>query len=184
LVLLKSGSLVDTTRGETIPEGQAAMPATTAEQVAAHRVLDLQEIAQCVYREGEQSERAGSSLSTGSSGVIESPLIGPENAAEAITAGKMDWSHGFHVRRLDFAPGGALPSHTRAEEEVIFIHQGELQLIWAGGELSLREGDVFTVPIGLAHEYRNLSEQAAQTYFVRGGDAPGEAQWAESTLTV
>ena len=181
LVLLENGRLVDTNQGETVPDGQAPMPATTAEQVAAHRILDPEEISQCVYRESEQRERAGSSLADGSSGVSESPLIGAANAGEAIAAGKMDWSHGFHVRRLDFAPGSALASHVRAEEEVIFIHKGELQLAWAGGELTLGEGDVFTVPIGLPHEYRNLGEQAAQTYVVRGGDSPIEVQWTDST---
>jgi mannose-6-phosphate isomerase-like protein (cupin superfamily) len=182
LVLLENGSLVDTTRGETIPSGLAAMPATTAEQVAAHRVLDVEEINQCVYRQSEQLDRAGSSLTESSLGVSESPLIGPANTAEAIAAGKMDWSHRFHVRRLDFAPGAALPFHARAEEEVMFIHKGELQLVWAGGELSLGEGDVFTVPIGLPHEYRNLGKQAVQTYVVRGGDSPAPVQWSDSTL--
>jgi mannose-6-phosphate isomerase-like protein (cupin superfamily) len=182
LVLLENGRLVDTNQGETVPDGQAPMPATTAEQVAAHRILDPEEVSQCVYRESEQRERAGSSLTEAWSGVSESPLIGPANAAEEITAGKMDWSHGFHVRRLDFAPGSALPSHARAEEEVIFIHKGELQLAWAGGELILGEGDVFTVPIGLPHEYRNLGEQTAQTYVVRGGNSPAEVQWTDSTL--
>jgi len=181
LVLLKNGSLVDTTRGETIPDGQVPMPATTAEQVAAHRVLDPEDISQCVCRESEQGEHAGSSLTEACSGVSESPLIGPANPAEAITAGKMDWLHRFNVRRLDFVPGSALPSHARAEEEVIFIHKGELQLAWTGGELILGEGDVFTAPVGLPHEYRNLGEQAAQTYVVRGGDFPAETQWTDAT---
>ncbi len=62
LVLLENGSLVDTTLGETIPDGQSPMPATTAEQVAAHRILDANDVAQCVYRVNEQCEQAGSSL--------------------------------------------------------------------------------------------------------------------------
>ena len=50
--------------------------------------------------------------------------------------------------------------------------------MWDGGELTLGEGDVLTVPIGLAHSYRNVGDAPALAYVVRGGDQPGAATLA------
>lgn len=180
LVLLENGSLVDTTKGEVIPEGLQPMPATTAEQVAAFRLLSPQEMANCVYADTEQLERAESSLTLGTKGVTESPLIGPANPEESAVAGKISRPHGFHMRRLDFAPGAALPYHARDEEEVIFIHTGALRMQWDGGELTLNTGDVLTVPVGLMHGYTNCGDDAVQAYVVRGGNNPKAPRWPSS----
>lgn len=180
LVLLENGSLVDTTKGEVVPKGIEPMPATTADQVAALRLLSPKEIANCVCTDAEQRERAESSLSLGIEGVTESPLIGPTNPAEKIVAGKIAEPHGFHVRRLDFAPGASLDHHARDEEEVVFIHSGSLLMQWEGGELPLNKGDVLTVPVGIEHGYRNSGGEAAQAYVVRGGNHPTAPRWASS----
>ena len=178
LVLLENGSLVDTTKGEVIPEGLEPMPATTAEQVSALDLLSAEEIANCVCRDVEQGERPESSLSQNTKGVTESPLIGPTNPAESIAAGKIAKSHGFHVRRVDFAPGSTLRYHARDEEEVIFIHRGALLMQWEGGELPLNKGDVLTVPVGLEHGYMNFGDEVVQAYVVRGGNHPKAPRWA------
>ncbi len=159
------------------------MPATTAEQVAALRLLNPQEIANCVCKDAEQCERTESSLSLDTEGVTESPLIGPANPAELTVAGKIAEPHGFHVRRLDFAPGAALGYHARDEEEVIFIHRGTLTVQWEGGELPLNKGDVLTVPVGLIHGYSNFGDEAVQAYVVRGGNHPKAPQWASRPLS-
>ncbi len=176
LVLLENGSLVDTTKGEVIPEGVAPMPPTTAEQVAAHRVMRSEEMLQCVCPAPVQCAASGSQLANGYSGVVESPIIGAANPGEGIAAGKLDKPHGFHLRRFDFDVAAELPMHSRAEPEVIFVHRGSLAFDWAEGSVTLDEGDVLTVPVGLVHRYRNASSEAALAYVVRGGDQPAPAQ--------
>ena len=180
LVLLENGNLVDTTKGESIPAGMKPMPKTSAEQVAAHRRMNLEEMLDCVYLEKDQHQRAGSSLTDDVDGVSEYAMIGPANPAEATPAGKMDWNHGFHVRRLDFAAGGSLPFHARHEEEVVYLHQGKLCFQWDGGELLMEPGDVLTVPRQLMHGFSNPGDTAALVYVVRGGDAPMAASWLGS----
>ena len=181
LILLENGSLVDTTKGETVPAGVAPMPVTSPEQIAAHRTLNGEEIAECVFQYEEQPSTAVTLLTRNSTGITESPLIGSENATENIGPGKMAWPHGFHLRRLDFAPGAALAGHAREEEEVIFVHQGSISVSWEDGELTLIEGDVLTVPVGLVHRFSNGGDDAAQIYVVRGGNSPAAAQWVESS---
>jgi mannose-6-phosphate isomerase-like protein (cupin superfamily) len=178
LVLLENGRLVDTTKGETIPEGVIAMPATTVDQVNSHRVMSVAEMLDCVYPQSEQRDRAGSALCETVEGVTESPMIGLANPAEGIAAGKMAWPHGFHVRRFDMAAQSEIGLHSRSEEEVFFVQSGNVDVQWEGGELSLGTGDVITVPVGLAHGYRNTSDEPVLAYVVRGGNSPAAPTWA------
>jgi quercetin dioxygenase-like cupin family protein len=153
------------------------MPRTTPEQVAAHRVMSVEEMLACVCTFDEQASAPVSSLGEAGEGVVERAIIGKANPAENIDAGKLAWPHGFHVRRLDLAPGGALDRHSRSEEEVVYVHRGQLAYEWDQQELVLEAGDVLTVPIGLAHGFRNASDEPAVVYVVRGGDAPSAPQW-------
>ena len=179
LVLLENGRLVDTTRGETVPEGVAPMPPTTAEQVAAHRVMSLEEMLDCVYMESEQGNISGSSLTDHVEGVAEHPIIGPANAAEGIPAGKITNRHGFHVRRLNMDANASLPFHAREEEEVFYLHSGAVVFQWEQGEISLAPGDVLTVPKGMMHGYRADAGGPVVAYVVRGGDSPQSAVWLD-----
>ena len=175
LVLLENGRLIDTTKGELIPEGVAPMEPTSAERVASHRCMTVSEMMACVCLANEQQLNAGSSLTNNLKGVTESPIIGQANSVEQIDTGKLDWLHGFNVRRLDFVAGSAMPSHVRAEEEVIYIHRGELTFAWGQGEFKLYEGDVLTVPKGEVRSYYNSSDKPVIAYVVRGGDKPAAA---------
>ncbi len=175
LILLENGQLIDTTKGETIPEGIKPMTPTDKAMVDAHRSMTAAEMSDCVCSAEEQQQAKGSTLANGASGVIERPLIGGDNPAEGIAAGKLAWQHGFHVRRLDFEVGSTLASHSRSEQEVIYIYSGQLGFSWPGGDLVLGAGDVLTVPIGLAHSYSNCGDEPAVAYVVRGGDQPAAA---------
>jgi mannose-6-phosphate isomerase-like protein (cupin superfamily) len=177
LVLLEDGRLVDTTQGETVPEGVAPMPRTSDAQIAAHRVMSVDEMLDCVCDFDEQSRSTESALTRHVPGVRELPLIGGSNPDEDIAAGKLAWAHGFHLRRLEFAPGASLALHARLEEEVLYLHRGRLAFDWADGTLELDQGDVLTVPVGLEHAYRNASTEDATAYVVRGGDSPAAPQW-------
>ncbi len=178
LVLLENGRLVDTTKGETVPEDIAPMPPTTAEQVAAHRVMSLEEMLDCVYTKNEQCNISGSLLTDELAGVSEHPLIGPANTAEGIAAGKIKNEHGFHVRRLDMQSGSVLPFHAREEEEVFYLHSGSVSFEWENGEITLAPGDVLTVPKRLMHGYRAGDESSVVAYVVRGGNQPKAATWS------
>ncbi|GAB2518961.1 cupin domain-containing protein [Microbulbifer agarilyticus] len=171
LVLLEDGRLVDTTKGEVVPDGVAPMKPTDQEMINAHRRMSLVEMQSCVSSFAEQDRFAGSHLSAQSEGLTESPVIGMSNPDEGIAASKLTWRHGFAVRRYDFASGGQTPFHVREEEEIVYVFRGSVTFAWNGGELELEEGDVLTVPKGLA---RSFSSRAGESvaYVVRGGDYP------------
>ena len=171
LVLLKSGRLIDTTRGESVPEGAEIMPATTADDVARLRKMTGEEIAECVVREQQLAHREVFPFGEGA-GIAESPIVGGGNEPDGMPAGQMGWSHGFHVRRQRLEPGAATPRFLRREEEVLMVQQGELVLEWSNGQLSLGPGDVMTVPVDMPRIYRNAGQEPALVYVVRGSDEP------------
>ncbi len=177
LVLLENGRLIDTANGEEVPADAAVMPPTSPEIIAGMRRLTLEDMQGCVYRAGAAAGQ-GNAAPAGYDGVTERPVIGAAAAAEGLDAGKMAWPHGFHLRRLEFAVGGAVREHQRLEEEVIYVHQGELRAAWQGGELTLGPGDVLSVPLELSRRFENAGDGPAVAYVIRGGDAPAAPRWA------
>ncbi|MEM9334350.1 MAG: cupin domain-containing protein [Pseudomonadota bacterium] len=168
LVLLEDGSLVDTTRGETVPDGKRAMKPTTDVDVENLDTLRAEDMGGCVVTRGEL-DAAPSALVTGLS---EFPIIGSACSAEGVDAGKMDWPHGFHVRYATLDVGGETPRHTRHEEEVLMLQSGALRVTVDEGDINLGPGDVFTIPIGAPRTFRNFGDSAVEAYVVRGGDHP------------
>ena len=168
LILLDDGSLVDTTRGEQIPDGKKAMRATTADDVARLRRMTADELAECVVRRAELEPVATSSLAD----LREYPIIGCERSEEQLPAGKMAWPHGFHLRYVSIDPGVTTRKHARGEEEVLFVHAGRLDVTLPEGRIAMTPGDVLTVPIGLPRQFSNSGDETTELYVVRGGDKP------------
>lgn len=174
LILCDNGSLVDTTKGETIPDGRTAMQPTTEKDVAALRRMTSSEMAGCVVTHQELHHSQGSNLSA--CDLRESPIIGSTSDAENIAPGKMAWPHGFQLRHIAVDPGAESKRHSRNEEEVIMLHSGALTLSFDAGDVQLSAGDVFTTPIGLAKTISNNGVVLAEAYIVRGGDRPAPPQ--------
>lgn len=170
LVLLDDGSLLDTTKGEDIPEGTAPMPPTTDEDVANLRRLTAEEMKGCVVLRSELVEQRA--VASGLSDVSEVPLIGSASAAENLGAGRMDWPHGFCVRYITVDPGVTTKAHIRHEEEVVFIHSGQLTVQVPGKTFDMVAGDTLTVPVGMERAFINQSKDVVEAYVVRGGDSP------------
>lgn len=178
LVLLENGKLVDTTLGETVPEGAAPMPVTSAEQIAEHRVVSSEAMNDIIIRTQDFAWSKSTVLSQ-FDGVEEVGLVGGESPEEGIPASKLGWSHGFVVRGLRFTAGAAIPTHTRAEEEVIFIQQGELTVEVEGEQLTLTAGDNFTTPIGAKRRFVNSGSDNCVAYVTRRFDTPQPPVFAE-----
>lgn len=168
LVLLDDGSLIDTTKGETIPESKRAMPPTTAADVERLDRRTAAEMAGCVVTR----DKLAPLPSVGLPELREFPIIGAASPDEGIAAGQMAWSHGFHVRYLTVDPEVATEKHTRAEEEVILMHKGQLSVTIADSSFDISPGDVLTIPVGAARSFANRGIELVEAYVVRGGDHP------------
>jgi quercetin dioxygenase-like cupin family protein len=171
LVLMEDGSLVDTTAGEAPPAHLSPMPRTSAEQVAEHRVIDSAGLETIVIRAPHYRWREDSALSR-FEGVEEASLLGPPNEAEALPAGSLDWPHEFVLRALRLEPNARVPAHRRAEEEVLFVQQGRMQVNVEGQEMELSAGDTFTTPIDSIRSFSNVGTDDCIVYVTRRSDHP------------
>lgn len=121
LVLLENGSLIDTAKGQTVPDGKSPMPPTSADQVAALKRYSQTEADALVVRAHDAPTR----------------IIGEGTS--------LDWDHGYTLDRVVNPDETSTP----VRPEVLFVHSGELTVGWDGGALTLGAGDTMTVPVGL-----------------------------------
>lgn len=176
LVLLEDGSLVDTTLGEKIPEGKSAMPVTTAQQIAQHRVINSDAMGSIVQRTETFNWGKNNALAQ-FDGVEEVALVGPKSLEEDLPAGKLDRLHGFVVRGLKLAHGAKVNDHIRYEEEVIFVHQGQVNIIVDGEQITLGKGDTFTTPIESTRRFEHQGSTDCILYITRRNDRPQPAKF-------
>ncbi len=170
LVLLEDGSLVDTARGEQIPAGKKAMPATTAEQVANTRRLTGSDLEACVVKRAQI--KSSCPVANPLTGIDEHPIIGGAIPDQALPGGKLDWPHGFSLSQMDIRPGESTNTHVRSDEEVIFLHRGQLTIKGPQSTIRLAPGDTFTTPIGMPRRLSNPGTTDTSIYIVRRGDQP------------
>jgi mannose-6-phosphate isomerase-like protein (cupin superfamily) len=156
LVLLEDGSLVDTVKGETVPPGARPMPRTSAAEAAAMARPDEAGVRACIVTPDEfAAQPAG-------------PLAGPgiDDRLVIAPSAKLDWPHGFTLTRAAFDAGASTVAHSHDAAEVLFLHAGDLSVVWPDGSLDLAPGDTLTVPAGL--ERRFASAAGATLIAVRG----------------
>lgn len=171
LILMDDGSLVDTTLGEDVPEGKEAMPVTTQEQIDEHRVVSSTAMENIVIRKQDFDWRKDTALSK-FDGVEEVSLVGGASPEEGIQASKLGWEHGFVVRGLKLQAGASIPAHVRAEEEVIFVHQGKIKITVDGETIELGAGDNFTTPIDSIRSFENTDATESIYYVTRRHNVP------------
>ena len=178
LLLLENGSLVDLARGQTVPEGSTEMAPTTAEQAASFRRLDSEALRRCVVA-ADEAAAAGNSL-LAADGIGETPIIGAARA-DGMPPGKLDWPHGFQLRKLVLQPGTRTVAHTRPQEEVLLMHRGSLNIAVDDCRFELDPGDVMSIPIGRPRRYGNAAGEPCTIYIVDGGESPQGYRHAQIT---
>jgi len=146
LVLLESGSLIDVTLGQTVPEGDRPMPVTSPEMIARLRRMQPADA-------GEVLAKAPLAVEPG-----ETLVIGP--------AGQLPAASDFTLSRLILDAGDDREGGDSLQPEVLFVHRGEVDVITPDATLRLRMGDTMTVPETLKRRY--ASSQGAELIIVRG----------------
>jgi quercetin dioxygenase-like cupin family protein len=96
----------------------------------------------------------------------------PKNATEDLPASKLNWSHNFVVRGLKIEKGAKVNRHIRYEEEVVFVHQGEVNINVDGEDIRLTKGDTFTTPIESTRSFENKGSSDCTLYVTRRHDQP------------
>lgn len=183
LVLLEGGKLLDIQAGDQVSPDAVKQRPPTPEQIAALKTPDSGKMKNCVvFAEDLTGNPSSALLELASDGdVNEAGIIVPANTGDGFEPGPIAgwWPHGFNLRCVTLGPGASLQAHVRDEEEVIFLHAGELSISESGNEddaVMLSPGDTLTIPIDVKRRWHNPGNDEAVAYVVRGGDTPSAAK--------
>jgi mannose-6-phosphate isomerase-like protein (cupin superfamily) len=170
LVLLEGGRLIDTVKGEAIPPDAKRQKPPTAAQLRKLASPSVAQLETCVLRFRDLRGNPASPLAR--PGVEECPIIVPKATRDGFAPGPITgwWPHGFNLRALKLQSGARIPAHARAEEEVLMVQSGTLEVTLPKGNVVLGTGDTFSVPKGMARAFRATSSDGCVTYVVRGGE--------------
>ena len=144
LVLLENGSLVDTAAGEMVPADADLMAPTLRQDADALGRMTPEQAEAIVWR----SEDAD--------GTNVTAIIGAD--------APLDWDHGFHVDRVDIGPGEFIDWSDANDKDVLFVHDGRVDIECDDGVVALAEGDTISLPTGLPR--RLCSDTGAVTFLV------------------
>ena len=80
--------------------------------------------------------------------------------------GVSDSDEDYCLMRGTVPAGAVVPLHSHAERETFYVLEGEVQGLWKDHWITLGAGDVFDVPGGLKHGWRNVSGASVSLLFV------------------
>lgn len=177
LVLLEGGRLIDTVKGETIPEGAKRQKPPTEAAIRKLATPTQEQMAGCVVHYRDLVGNPASTLA--GPGIADCPIIVPKASGDGFAPGPITgwWPHGFNLRCLKMQSGASVAAHVRAEPEVIFVHAGALEVSTPDGSILLAAGDTFTTPKGASRAFRATSSDGCVAYVTRGGDVGGTARF-------
>ena len=154
LTLLENGVLVDSAKGETLPDNIPVMPITTREQVAGLDVLDDTQLKACCVMADEDVPTQARG------GYVTRNLIG--------SGTKLDWEHGFSVQYIEVLPQAGTYPQSRSVADVIFVHSGHLTAKIDDESWLLGPGDTATIPHKASRQFLNLTDKPVEFLRVQG----------------
>ena len=177
LILLENGKLVDTTIGETIPEGMKPMPVLTEEELEDFDEYSVEQMQNHVGRKGSYQASTYKSFPNQSpERITYFDIIGPMNSSSHNFHVKPGDKNGdrFNVYGLQSSGAGTTGNYTREEVEVILVHSGEFE-VWCSHNSEIlrsvmKAGDIMSFPKNAPRSISPKNEGFA--YLVVGGDEP------------
>ena len=162
LVLMENGKLVDTKRGQALPEGVRPMPTLTPAQLEDYPEPSPAEVVPAsVARYWDMK-----ALSTREPAAV----IGTPNGSMPMISNRP----GFEVAFLQRGQRREGVAYTTDRHEVALVHRGHWKLAWGGGERTLNPGDTAAIPPGIERALSATGGDDTALFLVRNtDDRPG-----------
>lgn len=157
LVLLDSGMLIDTQKGEELSDAMIPMPRTSAEQVASLQRFDSDALRRCCVK--AEDKVAGETAR----GVERRKLVSQD--------GQLDWPHEFSVEEFRFEPGASIALGRVTSHQVVFVHSGKLA-ISGTSDARMAIGDTATIEPGADRNFHNPSDEPTVALLVTATNSP------------
>jgi quercetin dioxygenase-like cupin family protein len=184
--------MIDTTRGEVVPEGTRLFQPMAPAEIAQLRVWTAQEMTSRIVRFAD--------LQWSSHGLLDSALPGCGAQMAAVVGlgmcedrnsqASVVNAHGVSIEWLRIPPGGRVSRHRLDEKQVLIAKRGRIELLvdTTGGPVShtlagtATGWDTFSVPPICWRTLRNAGEGDALVVVMTAGDHRKRITWAESVI--
>lgn len=187
LYLSRDNMMIDTSRGEPVPDQAQLMPALSAEVLAGLREYSVEEMAKRGVT-GEQRQWSGDALLDsvlpGHGGEL-APVIGFGISQDRNSEPPIVNPHGFSVEWLRIAENHRVGRHSCPDVQVLMVFSGTLEVTFnrEGEEVTLlaEEGSILSVPGGCWRSYRALEGEMTATLTTRG-DQRKRLYWDDAII--
>ena len=184
--------MIDTGRGEVVPEGTRLFEPMTQQQIARLRPWSAQEMSGRIVRFND--------LRWSSHGLLDSTLPGCGAQMAAVVGLGMNEdrdlqapvanAHGVSIEWLRIPAGGSVSRHCLSEKQVLIAKRGQIELAVETTEgpvthtlVGTAKGwDTFSVPAACWRTLRNLGDDEALAVVMTAGDHRKRIVWDEQVL--
>jgi len=85
-----------------------------------------------------------------------------EEVIEGVQLTELAVGDRMNVQYYEVEPGAELPTHSHPEEQVGYLHDGELVLLTADGERVVQAGDSYVIEANEKHGAVNRTQESAR----------------------
>ncbi len=174
LYLSKDNQLIDTSRGDPVPDSDACMAPMPDRDVARLRAYTPEEMRQRVVAGQDRDYRPGFvDMGLEGCGAELAPVIGFGITQNRDHTAKIRNPHGFSMDWLRLQPGQTVSAFTLAEKMVIIPRSDGLRLRFNdGGNVSVDLGawDTYSVPADVVRRFENTGDATIEALIIVTGD--------------
>lgn len=174
LYISNDNTLIDTSKGDAVPNEDGRIPPMPDEDVAQLREVSQEEMRRRVVTEGDRDFRpAFIDANLPGCGAEIAPVIGFGLTQNRNHAAPITNPHGFSVEWLRLAEGTKVSPFTLSEKMVLIVRSGQVCLTLNDGAdvtVNLAERDTYSIPADAVRSIEAQGEQPAEMLVVVSGD--------------
>ena len=186
LYISNENTLIDTSRGDPVPEEEETIPPMPDAHVAQLREVTPEMMCQRVVPESDRDFRPGFiDASLPGCGAELAPVIGAGMTQNRDHQAPITNPHGFSLEWLRMQPGQILSPFRLDEKMVLMIHSGAVRLCLNEGgtvAIDLAAWETYSVPAGAIRSIEVVGDEIAEAFVVVSGDHRKYPQFLDEVL--
>lgn len=187
LYISSENRLIDTSRGDEVPQESERIPPMPDVDVAALRDVSREEmLSRIVAANKRDFKPAFIDQGLPNGGAQIAPVIGFGMTQNRDHAAPITNPHGFSAEWLRLEPGQSVGQFMLDDKMVLMMHEGRLQLDYGdggGASVKLNAWDTYSIPEGVFRALTNTGDTTAEVLLVISGDHRKRPVFAPEVLS-
>lgn len=186
LYISNQNTLIDTSRGDSVPASADCIPPMPDEDVARLREVPPEVMRKRVVTEADRDFRPGFiDAHLPGCGAELAPVIGFGLTQNRDHAAPITNPHGFSVEWLRLAPGASVSAFSLPDKMVVIMRKGRMRLALNAGAdvvVTLEAWETYSIPAGALRSLVALGDDPVEALVVVSGDHRKRPEFAADVL--